>query len=131
MRDTSSRLGSVLVQKSVEHITSLDVFYEEECESRCIGEVLERYRGEDAGDLKRRELELVENWTCLSDPREDFSRSVPKIVMGEKSWKAWKSNQNVVMDEELVQNVVMDEEWRRNGVMCAQIREELCDGCQN
>ena len=70
--DTSSRLGSVHVQKSVEHITSLDVFYEEECESRCSGEVLERYRGEDAGDLKRSELELVENWTCLNDPREDF-----------------------------------------------------------
>ena len=29
-----------------------------------IGEVLERYRGEDAGDLKG--IEVVEKWTCLN-----------------------------------------------------------------
>ena len=35
--------------------------------SRYIGEVLDWYRGEDAGDLKRNELnELVENLTCLN-----------------------------------------------------------------
>ena len=34
---------------------------------RYIGEVLEWYRGEDAGDLTRSELnELVENMTCLN-----------------------------------------------------------------
>ena len=35
--------------------------------SRYIGTVLEWYRGEDAGNLKRSELnELVENLTCLN-----------------------------------------------------------------
>ena len=35
--------------------------------SRYIGDVLDWYRGEDAGDLKRSELrELVENLTCLN-----------------------------------------------------------------
>ena len=40
--------------------------------------------------------------------------------MDENSWKTWKSNQKIVMDEELVQNVVMDEEvvktswWMKN-----------------
>ena len=69
--ETPSRLGSVLVQKSFENISALDVFYEkDERENRCIGEVLGRYRGEDVGDLKRREFDvLVENWTCLNDPR--------------------------------------------------------------
>ena len=62
--ETPTRLGSVLVQKSFKNISMLDV------ENRCIGEVLGRYRGEDAGDLKRSEFDvLVENWTCLNDPR--------------------------------------------------------------
>ena len=40
-----------------EHISALDVFYEKDGrENRCIGEVLEWYRGEDAGDLERSEL---------------------------------------------------------------------------
>ena len=52
--ETPSRPGSVLVQKSFEHISALDVFNEkDERENRCIREVLERYRGEDAGDLKK------------------------------------------------------------------------------
>ena len=76
MRDeTPSRPGSVLVQKVChveddEHTSALGVFYEkDERENRCIGEVFERYRGEDVGDLKRSELdELVENWTCLNAP---------------------------------------------------------------
>ena len=33
-------------------------------QSRYIGQVLERYRGEVAGDLKR--IELVEKWICLN-----------------------------------------------------------------
>ena len=41
--------------------------------------------------------------------------------MKEKSWRTWKSNQNIVMDEELVQNIVMDEELVQNIV----IDEEL------
>ena len=50
------------------HTSALDVFFEKDGRrSRYIGEVLERYRGEDAGDLKRSALdELVENWTSLN-----------------------------------------------------------------
>ena len=65
-----SRPVSVLVQKSGRvdddmRITALDPFYGKDGRrSRHIGEVLERYRGEDAGDLKR--IELVEKWTCLN-----------------------------------------------------------------
>ena len=41
----------------------------------------------------------------------------PKILMDEKSWKTWKSNQKIVMIEELVQNSVMNEELVKDGVM--------------
>ena len=63
------------MQKSFEHISALDVFCEkDERENRCIGEVLERYRGEDAGELKRSELdELVANWACLNVPGRQTS----------------------------------------------------------
>ena len=68
-----SRRGSVLVQTSGHvdddvQISALDAFYEMDGrKSRYIGEVLEWYRGEDAGDLKRSELnELVENLTCVN-----------------------------------------------------------------
>ena len=49
-------------------ISALDAFYEMDGrKSRYIGEVLEWYRGEDAGDLKRSEVnELVKNMTCLN-----------------------------------------------------------------
>ena len=49
-------------------ISALDAFYEMDGrKSRYIGEVLECYRGEDAGDLKRSEKnELVEILTCLN-----------------------------------------------------------------
>ena len=94
-----SRPGSVLVQKSGHvdddvQISALDAFYEMDGrKSRYIGEVLEWYRGEDAGDLKRSELnELVKNLTCLN------------ALEGE----IWKSAQNGVMDEDLAQNGVMD-----------------------
>ena len=59
--ETPSRTGSVLVQKSGHvdddvQVSALDAFYEKDGrQSRYIGEVLERYREEDAGDLKRRE----------------------------------------------------------------------------
>ena len=65
--------------------------------SRYIGEVLERYRGEDAGDLKG--IELVEKWTCLNVLKKEFFESDPKILTEEKSWRTWKSNQDIVMDE--------------------------------
>ena len=85
-------------------ISALDAFYEEDGrKSRYIGEVLERHRGEDAGDLKRSELnELVENWTCLNALERKIWKINPKILMDEKSWKTWKSNQEIVMDEKLV-----------------------------
>ena len=59
--ETQDRLGSVLVQKSGHvdddvQVSALDAFYEMDGrKSRYIGEVLEWYRGEDAGDLKRSE----------------------------------------------------------------------------
>ena len=84
-------------------------------ESRDIGEVLEWYRGEDAGDLKTSELkELVENLTCLNALEGEIWESNQKVVMGDKI------KQKIVMDEELVQNDVMDEELVQNGVMDGQ-----------
>ena len=68
--ETQSRSGSVFVQKSGHiddhvQISALDAFYgKDERRSRFIGEVLEWYRGKDAGDIKR--IEVVENWTCLN-----------------------------------------------------------------
>ena len=71
--ETQERPGSVLVQTSGHvdddvQISALDPFYEMDGrKSRYIGEVLDWYRREDAGDLKRSELnELVENLTCLN-----------------------------------------------------------------
>ena len=56
--------------------------------SRYIGAVLDWYRGEDAGDLKRSEKnELVENLTCLNAFEGKIWKSNPKVVMEEKSWK--------------------------------------------
>ena len=93
--------------------------------SRYIGEALEWYRGEDAEDLKRSELnELVENLTCLdalevkiwkSDQKVVDDKINPKIVMDEEL------AQNDVMDEYLVQNDVMDGKFERNFVMDAKI----------
>ena len=75
--ETQDRLGSVLVQKSGHvdddvQIYALDAFYEMDGrKSRYIGEVLDWYRGQDAGDLKRSELnELVENLKCLNAVEE-------------------------------------------------------------
>ena len=94
-------LGSVLVQKSGHvdddvQISALDAFYEMDGRrSRFIGEVLEWYRGGDAGDLKRSELnELVENLTCLNAFEV----------------KIWKSDEKVVMDIRINPKIVMDEE---------------------
>ena len=105
--ETPSRPGSALVQKSGHvdddvQISALDAFYEMDGrKSRYIGEVLEWYRGEDAGDLKRSAFnELVENLTCLnalevkiwkSDQKVVMDDKInQKILMGEKSWKTWK-----------------------------------------
>ena len=50
--------------------------------------------------------------------------------MDEKSWKTWKSNQNIVMVEELVQNVVMDE-LIQNGVMDEKFVNNLVMDAKN
>ena len=74
--EIQSRPGSVLLQKSGRvdddvRISALDAFYEKDGRRRrYIGEVLERYRGEDAGDLKR--FDLVEKWTCLNVLEKEF-----------------------------------------------------------
>ena len=90
-------------------VSALDAFYETDGrKSRYIGEVLDGHRGEDAGDLKRSELnDLVENWTYLNALERKVWKSDQKVVMDEKV------NQKIVMDEELVQNGVMDEELFR------------------
>ena len=45
----------------------------------------------------------------------------PKILMDEKSWNTWKSNQKIVMNEELFQNGVMNDRFVKNFVMNAKI----------
>ena len=68
-------------------------------ESRYIKEVLDWYRDEDAGDLRRTELnELVEIMTRLN-ALEGTSEKSWEI---EKRWKSERSNQNIVMNEEYV-----------------------------
>ena len=85
--------------------------------SRYIGEVLGWYRGEDARDFERSESnELVENLTCLNPFEGKIWKINQKVVTDEKSWKTWKSNGKMVMNEELVQNGVMNEELVQNGV---------------
>ena len=64
--------------------SALDAFYEQDGrKSRYIGEVLDWYRGEDAGDLKR--IELPEKWTCLTFLEKEFLNSNPKILTEKKS----------------------------------------------
>ena len=59
--------------------------------SRYIGTVLDWYRGEDAGDLKRSgKNELVENLTCLNAFEGKIWKSNPKVVLDEKVGKIWK-----------------------------------------
>ena len=84
-------------------ISALDAFCEMDGrKSRYIGKVSEWYRGEDAGDLKRSELnELVENLTCLN------------ALEG----KIWKTDLLIVM----VQNGVMDGKFVKNFVLDAKI----------
>ena len=92
--ETQSRPGSVFVQRSGHaeddvQISALDAFFEMDGpKSRYIGEVLDWYRGEDASDLKKSELnELVENMTCLNALAGEMWKIHPKIVTDEKSWK--------------------------------------------
>ena len=57
-------------------ISALDAFYKMDGrKSRYIREVLDWYRGEDAGGLRRSELnELVENMTCLNARGEKLEK---------------------------------------------------------
>ena len=84
-------------------ISALDAFYEMDGrKSRYIREVLEWYRREDAGDLKRSELnELVEKLTCLNALEE----------------KIWKSNQKVVTDDKVNPKILVDEELFQKDVI--------------
>ena len=83
--ETQDLPGSVLVHKS-DHVdddvqsSALDAFYEfDGRKSRYIGEVLDWYRGENAGDLKRNDLnELVENLTCLNALEGKFGKVIRK-----------------------------------------------------
>ena len=60
--------------------------------SRYTKEVLDWYCEEDAGDLRRNEVnELVEKRTALN-------------ALEEKSWTSEKSNQDIVTNEEFVKN---------------------------
>ena len=69
-------------------------------ESRHINEVLEWYREEDAGDLRRSESNwLVERMTCLYSLCWMISER-------QKKWKSEKSNQNIVANEEFVKNSI-------------------------
>ena len=81
--EIQSRPGSVLVQKSGRfdddmRITAWDAFRGKDGRrSRYIGEVLERYRGEDAGDLKR--IESAEKWTCLNVLEKEFFKVIRRF----------------------------------------------------
>ena len=82
--EIQSRPGSALVQKSGDddvRISALDAFCEKDGRrSRCIGEVLEWYRGEDAGKSQKM------NWSRsgMFSRRTIFERN-PKILTEDKS----------------------------------------------
>ena len=62
------------------------------------------------------QMKLVENLTCLNPFEGKIWKINQKVVTDKKSWKTWKSNGKMVMNEELVQNGVMNEELVQNGV---------------
>ena len=53
--------------------------------------------------------------------RKEICKLNPKILTEEKSWRTWKSHQNIVLDEELVQNVAMAGKFVKNFVTDAKI----------
>ena len=57
------------------------------------------------------------NWLRISHVP---GKSDQKVVTDEKSWETWKSNQNRLTEEELVQSNVMGEDLVQNGVMDAK-----------
>ena len=72
-----------------------------------------------------KELNLLRNGHVSTFSRGRFGRLNPKILMDEESWKTWKSNQNVVMDEKLSRNGVMDEKFVNNFVMGAKLDPKI------
>ena len=92
------------------------MFYEMDGrKSPYIKEMFDWYREEDAGGLRRSELnESVENMMALNAVEGDMWKS-------ENSWRSEKSNQNIVTDEEIVRNIVMNEKIVKNSVMNANI----------
>ena len=104
-------------------ISALDPLYEMDGrKSRYIREALEWYRGEDARDLKRSELnELVVNLTCLNELEGKIWKS-DQVVMDDKN------NQKVVMDDKINQKIVMDEELVQNDMDEKLIQDDVMDG---
>ena len=75
--ETQDWPGSVLVQKSGHVDDDVQISALDGRQSRFIGEVLERYRDEDAGDLRRSESdEPVGDLTCLNASRRNFGKVV-------------------------------------------------------
>ena len=65
------------------HISAMDAFHEVDGrESRYIKEVLDWYRDEDAGDLRR--SESVESITCLNAVEEKGEKNMEKLDKLEK-----------------------------------------------
>ena len=82
--ETQSRPGPVLVQKSGRADGDVQIFALDSTGRMdegvvFIGDVLERYRGEDAGYLQR--IELFEKWTCLNVLEKKLCTFNLKILM--------------------------------------------------
>ena len=54
-------------------------------------------------------MKWVENMTCLIALAGEIWKSNSEGVTDEKSWKIWKNDQKIAMNEELFQNSVMNE----------------------
>ena len=116
--ETPSRPGSVLVQKLChveydEHISALDVFYEKDGrENLCLGEVSVGVGIEEKMPEISREVNQL-NWLRIGD--------ISTPLRG----KIWKSDQKIVMDEQLVHNVVMDEQLVHKVVMDEELVQNV------
>ena len=97
--ETQDRPGSVLVQKSGHVDDDVQIF--------CVGCIPRDGWNERVVTLEKCWIGIEEkNW-----------KSNQMVVTDQKSWKTWKSKQNIVINEEFVQNVVMNEELVQNSVM--------------
>ena len=68
-----------------------------------------------------KELNWLRSGRVSMFSRRKFLKSFPKILTEDKSWRTWKSDQNIVMNEELVQHVAMGTKIVKNFVMGAKI----------